>query len=298
MTAIAGFACQDGVVIAAETEETYQDNKVYTHKLFPFARPNWKLGIAGAGIGYLIDYAKDKISEDLDTGNTKSAKEFRVRLQEILDRLYRKEFRVYPSKSRDIQLLVVAQFTNPLDSSKWMEPALFECQSNLVTIVKPHPQPSRVLGTGELVKELASKYADWSLPADLAEWACINVIYDAKRRYSGVGGKTHTFRLMQDGKHIDRPGADVPRKEDVLEYMDRVNLLLALSLSPSLTKNRSRDFVDAAKKWYYDAREAIQDIELSRGKTKYTKVGIPDRDVQKMVRDIRRLTAQKSKQEQ
>jgi len=35
VTAIAGFNCADGVVISADSEETYTDNKVYKHKLFP-----------------------------------------------------------------------------------------------------------------------------------------------------------------------------------------------------------------------------------------------------------------------
>ena len=52
MTAIAGFNCADGVVISADSEETYTDNKVYTHKLFPVVGAHWKAGVAGAGLGY------------------------------------------------------------------------------------------------------------------------------------------------------------------------------------------------------------------------------------------------------
>jgi hypothetical protein len=161
MTAIAGFTCQDGVVIAAETEESYADNKVYTHKLFPFVRATWRLGVAGAGSGYLIDYAKDKIAEALDAGGITNTVKFRASLEKILAGLYRKEFKVFPLKSRHIQLLVSVQFSNPVDSTRWLDPALFECQSNLVTIIKQ--QKSSVLGTGELVKELAVQFADWGL---------------------------------------------------------------------------------------------------------------------------------------
>lgn len=62
MTAIAGFNCIDGVVLAADSEETFDGgNKVFMHKLFPFTRPTWRACVAGSGTGYLIDYAKDKI---------------------------------------------------------------------------------------------------------------------------------------------------------------------------------------------------------------------------------------------
>jgi hypothetical protein len=96
MTAIAAFHCNDGIVLAADTEETYQqENKAYSHKLFPVERPQRNLCVAGSGMGYLIDYAKDKIVSAVDSAITNDA-EFEIRLISILDKLYREEFRLYP----------------------------------------------------------------------------------------------------------------------------------------------------------------------------------------------------------
>ena len=136
MTAIAAFVCSDGLVMAADTEETYPENKVYTFKLFPFEREGKRLCVAGSGIGYLIDYAKDEIASALDSGITNVA-DFEKRLREIMQKLYRSDFKLYPAdrdSDRQIQLLVGAQFVDESNSSTWLAPSLFECQSNLVTI--------------------------------------------------------------------------------------------------------------------------------------------------------------------
>ena len=195
MTAIAGFNCIAGVVVSADTEVTYGNDKVYTHKLFPFVRQSWRACIAGSGCGYLIDNAKEKIIAAIGAG-LKNTNEAEDALKTILNGLYRNECKQSPVSSPSElgrQLLVAVQFVSELDGSLWMEPALFECQSNLVTRVQQ--RQSRVFGVGELLKELGAHFADWGLTAPLAEWASIYLIHDAKRRFGGVGGRTHTFRM-------------------------------------------------------------------------------------------------------
>jgi hypothetical protein len=216
MTAIAGFNCVDGVVLAADTEETYQqDNKAYSHKLFPVERRHCNLCVAGSGTAYLIDYAKEKIVSAVESGSSNNA-DFEARLTELLNSLYREEFSRYPvdSKSQlEIQLLVGVQFVQESDTSKWAKPALFECQSNLVTQV-PMGR-SRILGAGELLKEIAIQLAGWGLTASLAEWASIHIIHEAKRRFGGVGGKTHTCTIWTDGTKMSYPlGRKCARERD------------------------------------------------------------------------------------
>ena len=286
MTAIAGFNCEDGIVIAADTEESYgPDNKVYTHKLFPFLGPKQKLAIAGAGSGYLIDYAKEKIVAAMDACT--SGNEVEATLVRILDGLYSHEFTRFPVGSPSelaIQLLVAVQFVNPLAPGNWLEPIMFECQSNLVTRVQKHQ--SRIFGTGELLKELGSQFADWGLTTELAEWASLYVIHDAKRRFGGVGGRTHTFRLMNNGQYSNRPGSDVHLKEEVFDILTRTNQLLMLSLCPSITDSRAKDFVDAAKKWFSSARLHLKKIERDRKKVKHHKVVIDNSEMRKMMRKL------------
>jgi hypothetical protein len=285
MTAIAAFNCIDGVVLAADSEETYNtDDKIYTHKLFPFVRPTSRICIAGAGNGYLIDYAKEKIIAAIDAG-LKTANDTEISLIDILNGLYTKEFKQFPVASPSelaIQLLVAVQFVSKLDASVWMEPALFQCQSNLVTRVKQNE--SRIFGIGELLTELGAHFAEWGLTAALAHWASIYLIHDAKRRFGGVGGRTHTFRLMMDGTYVDGPRLDVVRAEQVLENLAKIQLLLTLSLSPAVTDDKSKDFLDAVRKWVGDARREIKNLERQRGKLKHNRVVIHDRAMKKMIR--------------
>jgi hypothetical protein len=172
MTAIAGFNCIDGIVIAADTEETYGDDKVYAHKLFPAERPTSRVCVAGAGPAYLIDYANEQIIAAVDAGISNSMT-FKSSLIDLLDNLYRDKFKRYPVDSQlelRIQLLVAAQFTKEDDPSVWMSPAMFECQSNLVTAVGRMKQ-SCILGAGELLKEMALQLSGWGLDTGTAEWA-------------------------------------------------------------------------------------------------------------------------------
>jgi hypothetical protein len=114
----------DGVVIAADTEESYGESgdKAYANKLFPVERKHARLCVAGAGAGYLIDYAKDKIVRAVEIA--KNNAEFESKLSETLNALYADEgeFRRYPVSSPHylaIQLLVGVHFRKQSDPSKW-----------------------------------------------------------------------------------------------------------------------------------------------------------------------------------
>jgi hypothetical protein len=268
MTAIAGFLCADGVVIAADTEENYGDagDKAYSHKLFPIERPQANLCVAGAGTGYLIDYAKEQIISIAESG-VKNNAEFKLKLAAELNRLYNEEFKHYPVDSPRhlaIQLLVGIQLRKEADASTWAEPMLFECESNLVTNVIMGR--SRILGAGELLKEVAIQFAGWGLTPALAEWASIYIIHEAKRRYGGIGGKTHTCTLWSDGKKMSHTlGKNILEKEAILDGMTRTSQLLMLSLDPSVSDSKAGDFVDAGKTWLKVARRELQNLQKGRG---------------------------------
>jgi hypothetical protein len=96
---------------------------------------------------------------------------------------------------------------------------------------------------------------------------------------------------MQDGTFIDRVGSDTPQKEQILESLARINLLLALSLAPSLGDSKAKDLVATARNWFHVARKEILRIEKQRGKTKHTKVVIYDREMNKMIRQLSKRSA-------
>jgi hypothetical protein len=299
MTAIAGFACADGVVIAAEAEETYQDNKVYTNKLFHSTRETWKAGIAGSGSGYLIDYAKEKIFHAIDAGNPSTVTECESRISQILDGLYRNEFTAFPISQKSdlmVQLLISVQFAK---DGNWGEAVLFESQANLVTRLKRGQ--AKILGVGELLKETASQLSNWGLTAELAEWASIYLIHDAKRRFGGVGGWTQVHTLLDNGTHKMRADTSIAQIEVLLGIAPRIEQLLMLSLCPSITDDKSKDFIDAVKTWFSAARKEIKKIHKDHATAKYRKITIGSREMEKFVKGItkgtKRSASQKSEPE-
>lgn len=288
MTAIAAFRCSDGLVMAADTEETYPDNKVYTFKLFPFEREGKRMCIAGSGIGYLIDYAKDEIASALDSGIT-SVAHFETNLRRVMRELYEKDFPLYPvdrDSERQIQLLIGVQFVDESNSSRWLEPALFECQSNLVTVPRNPAQRARILGVGELLQETARQFANWGLNVELAERVSLYLMYEAKRRLAGVGGKTHIFTMRNDGTFNYYRGKHLAEQEAVLAGFDGVTQLLLLALEPSVPSTKADDFIETAKKWLKNARRYITKVE--EGKiVNPTIITIQNKEISKLMRKLR-----------
>jgi hypothetical protein len=149
---------------------------------------------------------------------------------------------------------------------------------------------------------MAIQFAGWGLTASLAEWASIYVIHEAKRRYGGVGGKTHTCTIWANGTKMSYSlGRYVREKEAVLEAFARVGQLLMLSLEPSVPDNKSKDFIDAGKTWLANARQYVKNIEHEYEKKKYTSIVIHDREIRKMMKQLKSAippASRKSKSEQ
>jgi hypothetical protein len=284
MTAVVGFCCSDGIVISAETEESYGENdKAYSHKIFPLEREHCKLAVAGAGSGYLIDYANAQIATAIQSGITNSA-DFESQLRKILTQLYSRDFKHFPVNQNaelQIQLLVGAQFRV---DSKWQEPVLFECRSNLVTVLQRH-RPSCMLGAGELLKETARQFAAWGLDVHTAEWASVYLIHEAKHRYGGVGGKIHSITMENDGRFSYKRG--FTEQESIIEAYSTVQQLLMLSLDLSFSDGRADDLVKSAITWLKNARRDLKNLERNKGKAKHTYIELRNSEMEKMMRQMR-----------
>jgi len=62
MTIAAGFVCNDGgIVLAADTKETYADDHTYVRKLEIVKEGDCVGGIVGSGEAYPIDYIVPQI---------------------------------------------------------------------------------------------------------------------------------------------------------------------------------------------------------------------------------------------
>jgi hypothetical protein len=300
VTAIAGFNCADGVVIAADTEESFSQgaDKAYAHKMFPVEREDSRLCVAGSGSGYLIDYANDQIVSTLDSGTQKTVAEFKRSLEEVLNGLYQNEFTHYPVESKAelrLQLLVGVQFK--IQDSTWTRPTLFECESNLVTPIGRTKQ-SCILGIGELLKQTGIQFTGWGLTTTLAELVSVYVIHEAKRRYGGVGGKTHLFTMKNDGTFNYDRGRKSSDLEPTVERFERVAQMLMLCLDPSMPDARAKDLFNNAERWMKNERKHLHKIQRE-GKGKHESIDTGSRDFERLIKRMTRPSAsQKSEPEQ
>ncbi len=229
MTIAAGFVCPSGIVIAADTKESYgSDDHTYVNKIVvdthriakPQLRPRTEsphIAIVGSGDGALVDHIVTHIRNTFHAHADTDLAVFRQALTELMPRLYASDpFTSYPhSDSTELytQLLVAVR-------PNYNEPAaLFQINSSLVEEVH---SGIRIIGCGtmqEMANELANMYLDrWD-----SEVAALYLISEAKRHYSMVGGLTHIYSLPNPG-----PDAHPPKADRVLDQSYREALFAQL----------------------------------------------------------------------
>src|SRR5438105_9897981 len=81
VTLIAGFCCQDGIVLCADAQETVDDIRVATQKIEPKLLGNYDFAIGGSGDGDLIDAAVNSIEEIVEVSAATSTVELREDIQ-------------------------------------------------------------------------------------------------------------------------------------------------------------------------------------------------------------------------
>ena len=110
MTLIAGFRCNDGAVICADSQETVGEFRVDAHKLEPFDAGNFQVGIAGSGNdGDLIDGFIQRLEDNLKRSSVATLDDFRQFAQSELLDFSNNEAQCFPVKSRKMSFLICAR---------------------------------------------------------------------------------------------------------------------------------------------------------------------------------------------
>ncbi len=222
MTICIGMRCSNGVIVAADTQESYGSEISYVTKIYQLAIAQNKAIVAGAGRSHFIDYAKDKIQTEV-LAVCKNHTQFHAQLSVLMRRLYGDDFRKFPTDTmseKDIQLLVAAQFGKGI-------PYLYSVDSTLVR----HITTSRVIGI-ETLSPMAQSFQEMSLNMGQAAWAAIYVIKIAKERYQAVGGTTHVFGISSTGDFQVERTNDMPQREAAIGRLDRLTRLLLIGIVP------------------------------------------------------------------
>jgi len=215
VTIAAGFVCPEGIVIAADTNESYGDSEhTYVNKIevvkesLPGGsmRPHTRAAyaaIVGSGDACLVDHIVTHIKRIFRDNVDHDVAAFRQSLVELMPQLYASDaVTSYPhSDSTDLytQLLVAAR---PNYNEK---AALFLINSSLVTEVE---SGAHIIGCGTM-QETAREL--WELNPDIRDTtiAALYLIYEAKRRYSKLEARLISFQFRIQ----PRPNSDQDQKE-------------------------------------------------------------------------------------
>jgi len=234
MTIAAGMVCPDGIVIAADSQESWGESKTHIHKISVLDEPKMKAIFTGAGIGWFIDYARDKVFAFLRQTKPARVADVESGFTDLMNSLYEKEFKNFPGDfDKGVSLLLAVKVGDE-------RPALFSCDSVLVRRVKD----TRLVGT-ELWANEANELQQLRLTLIHARWVSAYLIWRGKSSAADVGGRTNVFSLSNDGKIFKENSFLLMRKEHFFDRLEALRNAALLSIHPFT----STSTVSTYQKW-------------------------------------------------
>jgi hypothetical protein len=263
VTIATGFLGHHGVVLAADTEESYQETKTSVNKVNVIYGSACHAGIAGSGDSYLIEFMVPKIRKILRSG-LHDYEQVQTHLQQLMAAIYASnELQSYPAdapKDKYVDLLVACRIPQK-------EAALFIINSSLVT--RAPSLGAYVIGCGPLrdVAEELGRLCTSSVSR--SAWAALYLVYLAKQRYQGVGGKTHVLKIWNDGRIEDERVWDQARREHFFSTSRMLNNIMMLEITDlEQTDKEFNSHLRRLAKEMRDLRKQIREIEERYVRTK------------------------------
>jgi 20S proteasome alpha/beta subunit len=257
VTIAVGFVCRDGIVLAADTKESYgPDDHTFVDKISVRDFGACQVGIAGAGTDYLLDYITPRIVDVIIKGDPwPSMGDCFLALEQLMAKLYAgKPIKAYPRNSAE-DLYTSSLLALRVKSGE--RPVLFSINSSLVTSV---PECA-VIGYGPM-KEMVREMWSLDLTVEQASKAAIYVIHDTKRRYGAVGGVTNILKLFNDGRADWERTWDQPARESLLNDLRLLHHRMVVTIAtPSISDTEYGQVSAALIKRAADIRGAFQKIE-------------------------------------
>lgn len=253
MTIAAGYVCDSGIVLCADTQETIQGyTKNTARKLIAFTCPGFNLVFAGSGDNATqIDETAHEIAARMIVDEPKDRGSFHRSLRQILEELFPKAH--YPRvHGPEVDLLMAVKGKD--DASLYR---IADC--NIAPI-----RDRVAVGTGVvLALQLLERHYDRTVQINEAAIVCIYVLYHVKKWVDGCGGNTEIALIPKAGAEMAfMPSTDVDKFERYSQAYDDAlkGLLLAV---PRTSKNLPlfNQYVDAARNALQMARSPFQEWE-------------------------------------
>ncbi len=257
MTIAVGFVCKDGIVLAADTKESYEFEHTFVEKISLRNAGECQFGIAGSGTDYLLDYLTPRIMDLIVKGDPwPTLDACFIELENLMAQLYEGDpIKAYPINSAE-ELYTSSLLAIRLNPS--VQPVLFSINCSLVTSV---PEFS-VIGYGPM-KEMAREMWSLDLTVEQASKAALSVIHDTKRRSGGAGGVTNILKMFNDSRPAEWERTwDQSAREALLNDLRLLYHRMVITVTtPGISDTEYERVSAALTKRAADIRKAFQKIE-------------------------------------
>ena len=256
MTIAVGFVAEDGIVLAADTKESYGELHTFIHKLEVIDSPRCSGALAGSGYSYPVEYIAPKIKELFEAGTYKTAEDCERALGSLMSLIYQsKSMRAFPkSGPQDIYTSFLVVIRHKEDG----KPVLLLTNSSLVSRIE---SGAKIIGQG-IMQGMADEIARLHLSVDEAKIASLYLVWETKRRTSDVGGQAHIYGVTADGQiQIERTW-DQPARETLFESLQSMQYFLTTKVAnPHLPPTEFNQSLASFRKTILKIRREFQKIE-------------------------------------
>jgi 20S proteasome alpha/beta subunit len=252
MTIAAGYLCDTGVILCADTQESIQGYvKTSTEKIKLFQGNSYTVAFAGAGDNSVqIEMVVQEICDELKTEEPTSLIGFKTMLHGVLDRLFPQPY--YPKVDTEVELLLAAREHNATH--------LFVVMDNVFAESMEYD----CIGAGVVLAKSMLQQR-WNRDHSLVEAyiASAYILHHAKRWVDGCGGNSDIFLLPNDSTTVTRlPSSNIETLESYFDDLDAAlrPLLTACPTEPA-NDNRFKKELIVSNQDLWAARARFQEFE-------------------------------------
>jgi len=198
MTYISALRSVDGLVMCADTQESWGDYKNYVEKLRIVRDRRYPLAIGGAGIGDLLDALMQEVVERAAKSQPRTVAKLRALLETSVQTVYRDDlpWLVVKKQERTPQFLVCAKPSHD-------DYCIFKIQGKRISEVKEHA----IIGYATPANNnLLSRLYRRDLSMQQAVMLALYLVSLSKKLDEGVGGENSAIAIVtDDGVWADDP---------------------------------------------------------------------------------------------
>lgn len=222
MTIIVGMLNQDGLVMAADSEESTSHLKASVQKIYPYtsAKKSFLL-IGGAGPGYLIDTITQNLWDDFRDASLTNIREVQIRIADHIREFYEKYVLRWPSREErednDFSLLLGCSVRIG-DSDRYQNFLWVAEKGILRTAI-----PSWAVGMGETYARTLMNGMYGVYPISGNVLIAIDTVRKVKQDTPYCGKETRLW-YVTGGKLSSISPPHVERAEDLLRSLERTSM--------------------------------------------------------------------------